>query len=101
MTGAGTVDLPQRTVNYRVTPNVAGVLAVPVDVTGPWDNLSYRPDLAGIAKGLAEDPGKALTRRQGGHRGRPQAAARGIFFTGRSAWQTRWPRVPRWHRPLR
>jgi len=60
MTGAGTVDLPQRTVNYRVTPNVAGVLAVPVDIIGPWDNLSYRPDLAGIAKGLAQDPGKAL-----------------------------------------
>jgi AsmA protein len=60
MSGAGTVDLPQRTVNYRVTPNVAGLLAVPLDITGPWDNLSYRPDLAGIAKGLAQDPGKAL-----------------------------------------
>jgi AsmA protein len=60
MSGAGTVDLPARTVNYRLTPNVAGVLAVPVDITGPWDNLSYRPDLAGIAKGLAQDPGKAL-----------------------------------------
>jgi AsmA protein len=60
MSGAGTVDLPQRTVNYRVTPNVAGLLVVPVDITGPWDNLSYRPDLAGIAKGLAQDPGKAL-----------------------------------------
>jgi AsmA protein len=60
MSGAGTVDLPQRMVNYRVTPNVAGLLAVPVDIVGPWDNLSYRPDLAGIAKGLAQDPGKAL-----------------------------------------
>jgi AsmA protein len=70
MTGAGTVDLPQRQVNYRLTPNVAGVLAVPVDVSGPWDNLSYRPDLAGIAKGLAEDPGKALDLlKQGGSGG--------------------------------
>jgi AsmA protein len=60
MTGAGTVDLPQRQVNYRVTPSVAGLIAVPVEITGPWDNLSYRPDLAGIAKGLAQDPGKAL-----------------------------------------
>ncbi|HEX4195045.1 MAG TPA: AsmA family protein [Stellaceae bacterium] len=60
MSGAGTVDLPARQVNYRLTPNVAGLLAVPVDITGPWDNLSYRPDLAGIAKGLAQDPGKAL-----------------------------------------
>ena len=34
MTGAGTVDLPTRQVNYRVTPNVAGLLAVPVDIAG-------------------------------------------------------------------
>jgi AsmA protein len=60
MTGAGTVDLPLRQVNYRLTPSVAGVLAVPVDITGSWDDLSYRPDLAGLAKGLAQDPGKAL-----------------------------------------
>lgn len=60
MTGAGTVDLPLRQVNYRVTPSVAGLLAVPVDITGPWDNLSYHPDLAGLAKGLAQDPSKLL-----------------------------------------
>jgi AsmA protein len=60
MTGAGTVDLPLRQVNYTLTPSVAGVLAVPVDVTGPWSDLSYHPDLAGVAKGLAQDPGKLL-----------------------------------------
>jgi AsmA protein len=59
MSGAGTVDLPLQQVNYRLTPTVAG-LAVPVDVTGPWDNLSYRPDLAGIATGIAQDPNKFL-----------------------------------------
>ncbi|HEX3973284.1 MAG TPA: AsmA family protein [Stellaceae bacterium] len=69
MTGSGTVDLPQRQVNYRLTPNVAGLLAVPVDITGPWDNLSYRPDIAGIAKGLAKDPGKALDVLKGGGSG--------------------------------
>jgi AsmA protein len=74
MTGAGTVDLPQRQVNYRVTPNVAGVLTVPVDITGPWDNLSYRPDLAGIAKGLAQDPGKALDALKNGGSGTGSAA---------------------------
>ena len=47
MTGAGTVDLPHRTVDYRVSPSLAGVLNVPIIVSGPWDNLSYRPDLAG------------------------------------------------------
>jgi AsmA protein len=49
VTGAGTVDLPQRRVNYKLTPKIAGELSVPVNITGPWDNLSYRPDLAGLA----------------------------------------------------
>jgi AsmA protein len=48
MTGAGTVDLPQRRVNYRLTPKIAGAVAVPIDITGPWDDLSYRPDLGAI-----------------------------------------------------
>ncbi|HVM79172.1 MAG TPA: AsmA family protein [Stellaceae bacterium] len=48
--GAGTIDLPQRRVDYKVTPKVAG-LNVPVNVQGPWDNLSYVPDIAGIVKG--------------------------------------------------
>jgi AsmA protein len=62
---AGTVDLPKRTVNYRVEPKVVASvegqggktdlagLTVPVIVEGPWDNLSYRPDLAALAKGAA------------------------------------------------
>jgi len=60
--GKGTVDLPKRSVNYRVEPKVAATtegqggrsdvagLMVPVIVEGPWDDLSYRPDLAGVAK---------------------------------------------------
>lgn len=56
MTGAGTVDLPQRQVNYRLTPKVAGALAVPVLITGPWDHLSYRPDIGAILT----QPGKPL-----------------------------------------
>jgi len=55
-TGAGTVDLVQRRVDYKLTPKLAGALSVPVKITGPWDNLSYRPDLAGIAN----QNGKAL-----------------------------------------
>ncbi len=69
MTGAGTVDLPQRQVDYKLTPSVAGIVAVPVDITGPWDNLSYRPDVSGIAKDIAKDPGKALNAIQGGGSG--------------------------------
>ena len=75
MTGAGTVDLPSRQVNYRVTPSVAGVLAVPVDITGPWDNLSYRPDLAALAKGLAQDPGKLLNSLKNGRAGAGSGAS--------------------------
>ncbi len=69
--GRGTVDLPKRIVDYRVEPKVvaslegqgggeaAGIL-VPVIVSGPWDDLSYRPDLAGVATEMLKDPGKAL-----------------------------------------
>jgi AsmA protein len=59
--GAGTINLPNRTLDYRVTPKlIAGIVTVPVIVSGPWDNLSYRPDLAGIAGGLIETPGRAV-----------------------------------------
>ncbi len=60
MTGAGTVDLPQRQVDYRLTPSVAGLVAVPVIITGSWDDLSYRPDLSAMGKTLLQQPGKAL-----------------------------------------
>ena len=64
MTGAGTVDLPQRQVDYRLTPKVAGALAVPIKITGPWDNLSYRPDVGAIlqqsGQQLLQQPGKTL-----------------------------------------
>lgn len=56
MTGAGTIDLPQRTVDYKLTPRVAGAVAVPVIIKGPWDHLSYQPDLAG----MVGDPAKLL-----------------------------------------
>lgn len=72
LSGAGTSDLPKRTVDYRVEPKVVGTLkgqggaaeatgiTVPVIIKGPWHDLSYRPDLAGLAGGVAKDPGKAL-----------------------------------------
>ncbi len=66
--GRGTVNIPRQTVDYRVEPrvvattegqggkaDVAGIM-VPVVVSGPWSNLSYKPDLSGILK----DPSKAL-----------------------------------------
>ena len=73
--GKGTVDLPKKTVDYRVEPKVAMTaegqggqmqaagLMVPVNVKGPWDNLSYQPDLAALIK---IDPSKALDALKGG-----------------------------------
>jgi AsmA protein len=69
VTGKGTVNLPQQTVDYRIEPKVVAStkgqggktdlsgLMVPVIVSGPWNNLSYRPDLAGAIK---QNPAKAL-----------------------------------------
>ncbi len=72
LSAAGTVDLPKRRIDYRVASklvasasgqggkrNLRG-LSVPVIVKGPWDNISYRPDLAGLAKGIAENPAEAV-----------------------------------------
>lgn len=69
--GEGTVNLPQRTLEYRITPkavaslkgqggreDLAGVM-VPVVIEGPWSNLSFRPDLEGLVKQQI-DPGKLL-----------------------------------------
>lgn len=71
LSGAGTVDLRQRTVDYRVVPKLVGTLkgqggetaksgiTVPVIISGEWDNLSFRPDLAGIATEMLKNPAKA------------------------------------------
>jgi AsmA protein len=59
--GTGTVNLPERTLSYRVEPKImAGIVTVPVIVSGRWDHLSFRPDLAGIAKGIVSAPVKAI-----------------------------------------
>lgn len=71
VTGKGTSDMPKRTVNYRVTPKAvasakgqggsdAGGIQVPVVVTGPWHDLSYKPDLTAVIGDVAKDPKKAL-----------------------------------------
>ena len=81
--GAGTVDLPRRYVNYKVTPQIAGTLEgqggqanaggvmVPVLIEGPWDALSYKPDLTALLK----DPKGALNNLRGILRGGQQQPA--------------------------
>ena len=58
-TGAGTVNLPQRTLDYTVRPKLVANLQgdqgeknavgieVPVHVTGPWQEPEFAPDIAG------------------------------------------------------
>ena len=66
--GSGTVDLPAKNVDYRIEPkaaatlegqegatDVAGVL-VPVIVQGPFDDLSYKPDLGNLVEQAITDP---------------------------------------------
>ena len=70
--GNGTVDLGGQSVNFRLTPKAVASLkgqggsiadkglAFPLIVTGPWHNVSIRPDLeAGIGE-LLKDPEGAL-----------------------------------------
>jgi AsmA protein len=70
--GAGKINLAQRTVDYRITPkavanlegqggrtDLAGIM-VPIDVKGPWDNLSYQPDLGAAIGQQLKDPGALL-----------------------------------------
>ncbi|HML30462.1 MAG TPA: AsmA-like C-terminal region-containing protein, partial [Hyphomicrobium sp.] len=68
VTGGGTIQMPQRTVDYTVKPKLiaslegqggdaqASGIEVPVRITGSWDKPSYRPDLNGV---LA-DPNKTM-----------------------------------------
>lgn len=54
--GAGTIDLPKRSLNYRAVPKLVAScsgqgasagqvgLSLPVVVSGPWSNVSVRPD---------------------------------------------------------
>lgn len=59
LAGSGTVDLPNRTLNYRLEPKLAATLQgqgggdakgleVPVIIEGPWARPRFRPDLASM-----------------------------------------------------
>lgn len=66
-TGSGTVNLPARSLNFRIEPKlIAGIVTVPVIVSGPWDHISYTPDVAGIAKGIVTAPVNAVGDAAGG-----------------------------------
>ena len=68
VTGAGTIHMPQRTIDYTVKPKVVASLEgqqgdaaepgieVPVRVSGSWDAPKYQVDL----KGMLSDPNKTV-----------------------------------------
>ena len=78
MTGEGTVPLPQRTVDYLVKPKLVGSIegqggasdltgvTVPIKVSGPWHDISYKPDLEGMLKDQVKDPSAVIEKLQDG-----------------------------------
>lgn len=72
LTGSGTIDIGEQTLNYRAVPKAVATLkgqggagdlkgiAFPILITGPWEDPSITPDLAGGAlesvEGLLADP---------------------------------------------
>jgi len=68
--GEGASNILERTVDYRVTPKAVASttgqggdadrsgVAVPVNVTGPWHDLSYKPDLESVIRSAVQDPDK-------------------------------------------
>ena len=70
MNGAGTVDLPGKTLKFRVDPQLVASLegqggkkdmaglGVPVMIVGPWSHPKFYPDI----KGILENPAEAYQR---------------------------------------
>ena len=68
VTGSGTVPMPPQTVDYaieaKLVPTVEGQggrdslagLPIPIKVTGPWSNPSYKIDWASVFHEMAADP---------------------------------------------
>jgi AsmA protein len=60
LNGAGIIDLGNQTLDYRVEPKAVssikgqggdgglGGIGIPFRIKGPWNNLSYSPDLSGV-----------------------------------------------------
>jgi AsmA protein len=63
--GKGRINVGDQNMHYTVTPSSLSEdaqFSVPVNITGPWDNLSFQPDMAGLVDLLA---GKELKKQKG------------------------------------
>ena len=86
ITGAGVVDLRTHAVDYRVSLQLEGGVTVPVQVSGTWENPSYRPDLAAM---LAQTPAAAIAilKSTGGNVGRELGSVgQGLEDVGKDAF---------------
>ncbi len=59
-TGAGTVDMPKRTVDYKLQAKVIGTVVVPVNVKGPWEAIGWNVDVAGLVTQNVGNAGKLV-----------------------------------------
>jgi AsmA protein len=89
--GRGNVALPPRTVDMRLEPRLVGTiegqggnqdvsgLTVPVLVRGSFENVTFTPDLAGLAEQALRDPKAVREQVEGLLEGKkPADAARGL-----------------------
>jgi len=60
--GAGTVDIGNRTIDFRIVPATTASVAkekfdigVPFHITGPWRHLHYRADVESLVSGVFEN----------------------------------------------
>lgn len=52
VSGAGTLNLAARTINYRAVAEIAGRVKVPIQVGGTFEHPTYRPELGGTIEQL-------------------------------------------------
>lgn len=73
VTGQGTVDIPRKTVDYRLRPTLVGSiegegrsqqtqggLTIPMRVTGNFDALKFTPDASGLVEEAIKNPEGAV-----------------------------------------
>ncbi len=77
VTGEGVMDLGAQTMNFRLSPKAVATLkgqggkadkaglAFPLIISGPWSDLSIRPDLTAALTDILSDPGAALDAAKG------------------------------------
>lgn len=71
LTGAGTINIPNRTIQYRFVPKAVSTIqgqggqrdvtgiSVPVIVSGSWDNPTFAPDVGSIIGGVLGGSGRS------------------------------------------